>query len=66
VLAGNWSVLCVARLEMGLETPETERIHVPRPKPLRVPAQSEPHPDPGPQDPDKAPAQQPAPVRPGR
>ena len=51
------------RLEMGLETPETKRIHVPRPRPLGVPAQPDPQPDPPRQDPDKAPAQQPAPAR---
>ena len=51
------------RLEMGIETPETKRIHVPRPRPLRVPAQPDPQPGPARQYPHKVPAQQPAPVR---
>jgi hypothetical protein len=52
-----------ARLKMGLETPETERIHVPRPRPLRVPPQPDPQPGPARHDPDKAPTHQPTPAR---
>jgi hypothetical protein len=63
VLARKPPVRKFARLEMGLETPETKRIHVPRPRPLRVPAQPDPQPGPARQDPDKAPSQQPAPAR---
>ena len=57
----------IERLKLGLETPETERFRVPRPRPLRVPAEPEPQPGSVPQgpekQPDKAPAQQPAPAR---
>jgi hypothetical protein len=54
-----------AQLEMGVETPETKRIHVPRPRPLRLPAEPDSQPSAPRHDPDKAPTQQPAPARQG-